>query len=168
VLVGHFGTFGALIADLLAPAAARVLRDHPAVRLLLIGRGSERFREQFIAAHPNLNDRVIATGELPPDAIPAYLRACDLLLQPFPDGVSSRRTSVMAGLANGVPVVTNLGDLSEPFWAQNGCVALGLDALPRLLADPAARADLGRRGQDAYRSHFSVKRLVSGLSGPRP
>ena len=32
-----------------------------------------------------------------------------LLRQPYPDGVSSRWTSVTAGLANRAPVVTNLG-----------------------------------------------------------
>ena len=44
--------------------------------------------------------------------------ACDLLVQPYPDGISSRRTSAMAGLALGVPVVTTTGHLTEPLWAE--------------------------------------------------
>ena len=52
------------------------------------------------------SDRVVAPGSLPAAAVTEYLRACDLVIQPYPDGVSSRRGTAMAALANGVPVVT--------------------------------------------------------------
>ena len=162
-LVGHFGTFGRLIADLVEPAAVALLREHAAARLLLIGRGSEAFRYHFAAAHPDVAGRVAATGELAACVIPAHLRACDLLLQPFPDGVSSRRTSVMAGLANGTAVATNVGPLSEPLWADTGCVAIGPDAATRLLADSAECAATAARGLDVYRSQFAVERLIARL-----
>src|SRR5512135_1070561 len=55
--------------------------------------------------------RVITPGPLPAPAIAEYLRACDLVLQPYPDGASGRRTTLMTALANGVPVVTTLGVL---------------------------------------------------------
>ncbi|MBY0461082.1 MAG: glycosyltransferase, partial [Gemmataceae bacterium] len=106
-LIGHFGTFGAVVADLLAPTAERVLRHLPDTRLILLGRGAGGFGDRFGAGAPGLAARVTAVGELPAPAVAAHLRACDLLVQPYPDGISCRRGSAMAGLANGVPLVSN-------------------------------------------------------------
>lgn len=176
LLVGHFGTFGPQIAERLAPAAARVVRDHPAARLLLIGRGSEQFGKPFAAAHPHLADRVTATGELAPESAAAHLRACDLLLQPFPDGISTRRGSVMAGLANGVPIVTNLGILSEPFWVGAPGVAVAATPDPEELAaaaravlalDPASRAAMGAAAAELYRSRFGIEHTIDRLRAAR-
>ena len=60
----------------------------------------------------------------------------------------------MAGLAHGLPVVTTLGRLSEPFSRRSNCArslpagdAAALVAVAEsLLADPAARTALARRG----------------------
>ena len=99
-LVGHFGTFGRLITDLLEPAVVALLRTDPRARSCSSAAGPMRISPISVAAHPDLAGRVSGTGELSPAAMAAHLRACDLLLQPYPDGVSSRRGSVMAGLAN--------------------------------------------------------------------
>lgn len=173
VLVGHFGTYGVWVAAPLADALARLLAARPDIHVLLLGRGGERFQKEFTAGHPGAAGRVTAAGELSPGDLAAHLRACDLLLQPFPDGVSGRRTSVMAGLANGVPVVTNLGPASEPLWAADAPAAAApapdpaavADLALRLLADPAARDSLGRRGRDYYERHFTPARTIATLLG---
>jgi glycosyltransferase involved in cell wall biosynthesis len=176
-LVGHFGTFGRLITDLLGPGATQLLRDSPVVRLLLIGRGSAQFREDMAAAHPDLATRVAATGELPAEAVATHLRACDLLLQPYPDGVTSRRTSVMAGLANGVPIVSNLGFLSEPLWAiaPGIAVAPGPDPIQIAAAargvlalSPLARAEMEEKAAELYRRTFSVEHTIARLRAVHP
>jgi glycosyltransferase involved in cell wall biosynthesis len=176
-LVGHFGTFGPLVADLLGPVAGRVLRDNPAARLLLIGRGSGEYRERLAAAEPDLAGRLAAAGGLPAAAVAAHLRACDVLAQPYPDGVSARRTSVMAGLANGVPVVTNLGFLSEPLWASAAGVVVAPGPAPEAVAaaagavlgmSDAARAELGRRGAELYAATFALERTIGRLRDPGP
>jgi glycosyltransferase involved in cell wall biosynthesis len=165
-VVGHFGTFGGLIADVLEPAARELLARRPRVHLLLIGRNSDAFRDRLGCP------RVTATGELPPDHLPASLRACDTLLQPYSDGISSRRTSVMAGLANGVPVVSNLGFLSEPLWASTDGVRVASGPDPAELAaavgelldlPPAARAAIGERGAHLYQTTFDVSHTVARL-----
>jgi glycosyltransferase involved in cell wall biosynthesis len=171
-LVGHFGTFGPLVADLLGPVAGRILRDNPAARLLLIGRGSDEYRDRLAAAEPDLAGRLAAAGMLPAAAVAAHLRACDVLVQPYPDGVSARRTSVMAGLANGVPVVTNLGFLSEPLWASAAGVVVAPGPTPGAVAaavgavlgiSDAARAELGRRAAELYQAAFALDRLIDRL-----
>ena len=174
-LVGHFGTFGRLITDLLEPAIVGLLRTDPLARVLLIGRGSERYRVHIGASHPDLAGRVAGTGELPPVVVAAHLRACDLLLQPYPDGVSSRRTSMMAGLANRVPVVTNLGGLSEPLWAASTGVAvvpgpypaaLTAAAVEVLALSPENRLALGARGAELYFREFTLERTIERLRNP--
>ena len=174
-LVGHFGRFGSLITDLLEPAIVALLRNDHRARVLLIGRGSEEYQDHIVAAHPDLAGRVIGTGELSSVGVAAHLRACDLLLQPYPDGVSSRRTSVMAGLANQVPVVTNLGALSEPFWATSTAVAVVPGPDPAALATAVAevlalssesRLSFGARGAELYRSEFSLERTIARLRKP--
>jgi glycosyltransferase involved in cell wall biosynthesis len=174
-LVGHFGTFGRLIAELLEPAIIGLFRSIPCAQVLLIGRRSERFHAHFSAAYPNLGGRLRWTGELPPSAVAAHLRACDLLLQPYPDGVSSRRGSVMAGLANGVPVVTNLGHLSEALWATAAGVevipspdpaALAATAAAILALPPEGRLALAARGAELYRTEFALERTIARLREP--
>lgn len=173
LLVGHFGTFGPPVLELVERTVVELLRLVPAATVLLVGRNGERFRDEFVKKHPELAGRLAAAGQLEPGAVAAHLRACDLLVQPYPDGVSSRRTSAMAGLANGVPVVTNLGALSEPVWVERRLVTTA-DPDPTtlarnaaaLLTDPAARAELGRRGADLYRDTFALEHTITRLRRP--
>ena len=167
--VGHFGTYGELIAAMLIPAIGELLRFTTA-DILLIGRGSREFLARLIALHPEFAGRISATGERPGPEVSAHLRSCDLLVQPYPDGISSRRTSAMAGLANGVPVVTNLGPLSEPLWTGGAVAGPPMPdpaALARcaaeLLGDPAAPAELGRRGAALYRETFAIEHTIARL-----
>lgn len=175
--VGHFGTFGSVITDLLEPAAVRVLGSRPDRVLVLIGRGGERYREELLGRHPDLAGRVFATGGLPPRGAADLIAGCDLLLQPYPDGVSARRTSAMAGLALGRPVVANPGVLTEPIWAETDGVVLAPSPDAAAVAaaaeavlglPPAERADLGRRAASFYRDHFSLEHTVTRLRSDPP
>jgi glycosyltransferase involved in cell wall biosynthesis len=172
-LVGHFGTYGPAITHLLGPALVRVLAGAPDVRVLLLGRGGADFADALARDHPDLAGRLVATGPLDARAVGAHVAACDVLVQPYPDGVSARRGSVMAGLALGQPVVTTEGQLTEPFWRATGAVAVAAPdelaaATLRLLADPPGRSELGRRAADLYRSRFTVEHTVRLLREPTP
>jgi glycosyltransferase involved in cell wall biosynthesis len=175
LLVGHFGTFGGPITDILTPTAIELLGLVSEASMLMIGRGSGPYRAQIVASHPELAGRVHATGELGGAEVAAALRACDVVLQPYPDGISARRGSAMAAIANGLPVVTNLGALSEPLWAEGAVSAApGPDpmAMARLaaglLCDPHARTELGHRAVELYRAMFSVERTIARLRSVNP
>jgi glycosyltransferase involved in cell wall biosynthesis len=169
-LLGHFGTFGESIAPLLTAILPALLADARR-SALLAGRGSEAFAASLIRSHPALASRVMATGALAAGDVPAYLAACDLLIQPYPDGVSSRRTTVMAGLAAGVPTVANEGPLSEPIWRETGAVCLVpaptpdafSDEVSRLLGNRGALKALGEAGARVYAVHFSLERTIETL-----
>jgi glycosyltransferase involved in cell wall biosynthesis len=173
LLLGHFGTYGRLLSNLLGPVVVQLLRKVCDLSIVLIGRGGESFREIVAHRHPELGDRVAATGSLHPADLSRHLQACDLLIQPFPDGVSSRRTTVMAALAHGRPVVTTTGGLTESLWSDSNAVALapagdwaGLVAMTlRALRDPDERDRLGARGAELYRDHFDLAHTIRALRG---
>jgi hypothetical protein len=171
VVVGHFGTFGPAISALLEEVFPALVAGDPARIGLLIGLGGEAFADRLLARYPVLRGRIRATGMLPADEIAAHLAACDLLVQPYPDGVSTRRTSLMAGLALGRPIVTTHGDLTEPLWQQSGAVALApagaaaafLAAAKELLCDARRRENLAAQGRAFYAACFSPQRLIATL-----
>jgi glycosyltransferase involved in cell wall biosynthesis len=172
-VVGHFGTYGGRTADLLFGALPEVLDACPASVGLLIGPGGEAFAERLVAARPELHGRLAATGTLTDTDASLHLRACDLLVQPYPGGVTGRRTSVMAALAHGVPVVTTSGDMTEPLWDESEAVATAPEgdagalagASAALLGDPDARARLVQAGRRLYERRFAVERTIEILTG---
>ena len=169
-LVCHFGTYGPSVSRALGPVVREVLDRRPEVRLVLLGVGGDRWRGELAGGRADWHARVIAPGALSAPLIAEYLRACDLVIQPYPDGASSRRGSLMAALANGVPVVTTIGVLSEPVWA-DGAVAfapagdpgqlarLALDLLDR----PDRLAELGLAGRRLYEDRFAIRHTVATL-----
>jgi glycosyltransferase involved in cell wall biosynthesis len=172
-LAGHFGTYGAHVAEELRAILPALASRRPDARIALVGDGGPAFLAELERSAPEVARCAFATGRLDPDATAAALRACDVLLQPYPDGITTRRTSVMAGLANGVATVTSEGPLTEAVWAETGAVRLVrvgnasafAEAADVLLRDAAARAALGRRAADVYQTRFSMPHTIAVLRG---
>jgi glycosyltransferase involved in cell wall biosynthesis len=172
-LVGHFGTHGPLVTSLLDEAIVLAAGAHPSARFLLIGSGSEAFRSALVERDRSLADRVSATGALNSAELAAHIAACDVLLQPYPDGVTSRRTTTMAGLFARVPVVTTQGKLTERFWrdempvklASVGDVRAIVQHILQLLADPVERRRQADAGREVYDRWFDVRHTVAALAG---
>ncbi|MCY1016818.1 glycosyltransferase family 4 protein [Pyxidicoccus sp. MSG2] len=172
--LGHFGTYGALTVGPLEAVLVPLLRAGAERKALLLGRGSRAFGEALGARHPELAGRWVTRDSLAPEDVVAHLAACDVLVQPYPDGVSARRTTTMAGLALGRPLVTNTGHLTEPMWRGLGAVELVEGTAPeplvaateRLLSDVAARTALGERAARVYRERFALERTLEALLRP--
>lgn len=170
-IAGHFGTYGAAITTLLTPILRRLLTELPSLSVALIGRGSTAYRGELIAADPADEHRLSAFDDLTRDEVSAQIQACDLMLQPFPDGASSRRTSLMACLAAAAPVVTTYGDLSEPVWqTQRVCAAVAVrddaavvEIAKQWLSDPQLRRSVGSQAAAYYQAHFSLDRTIEIL-----
>jgi glycosyltransferase involved in cell wall biosynthesis len=174
-LMGHFGTHGTLVTSLLEPILVALADDPVPQPVLLLGLKSEKFRDELIRKHPSLEARlkasIHATGALAPEQLSWHLSACDLMLQPYPDGVSSRRTSVMAGLSHGKPVVTTSGILTEDLWMSSGAVAIapagdtsGFLRLARgLRENRVERERLGARAKRLYDDRFALERTIQTL-----
>jgi glycosyltransferase involved in cell wall biosynthesis len=172
LVVGHFGTYGEQITPLVARCFAELADRRPALRFLCLGRNSDRFVAELESGYPVLQHRVTCAADIAADEIGAHLRVCDLVVQPFVEGVTSRRTSLMAALANGRPTVTTAGPLTEEIWAEDGGVAMApagddtalVDLADALLEDPVRRAALGRDGQRLYDTRFALRHVLHHLT----
>jgi glycosyltransferase involved in cell wall biosynthesis len=169
--IGHFGTFGQHIAEPLAAIIPAIAERCPDAEIHLIGRGSIEFCQRLEKLGVVPKGRLHATGEMEPLAISRQLLACDLLIQPFPDGVSTRRTSAMCGLALGFPMITQRGALTESIWQESGAVRLVNGASPeawasavwQLLDSKEERARLGEAARALYQQRFSLARTIDLL-----
>ena len=175
-LVGHFGTYGVHVSAELRRVLPEILRADTRRVGVLIGRDSEKFAASLVHAHPFLAARIRAIGYLAPEEAAAQLAACDLLIQPYPDGVSTRRTSVMAGLALGRPIVTTAGALTEGVWRESQAVALVpaenpaafIDAAEFLLTNTNEREAYGVRARAFYAAHFALDQTICRLRAESP
>lgn len=170
LLIGHFGTFGRLIRPLLDDAIPSVL-DAVESHVLLIGRGSDEVAADIRRRWPVHAARVTGTGALSARDLSHHVAACDLMLQPYPDGISSRRTSAMVALAHGRPLVTTVGPLSEPLWSDapgvTTCAVGDATALARACAQMATRPapDLSDAMRALYASRFDLAHTITKLRG---
>jgi glycosyltransferase involved in cell wall biosynthesis len=171
VLIGHFGTFGSFIAPQIESVFPLVLTANRERVGLLLGTGSDQFLRGLIERYPEFAGRVFASGSLPARELANHLAACDLLIQPYPDGVATRRTTVMAGLALGIPIVTTTGPMTEPVWSQERLVVMSTNNSPQaiamateeLLQNAPARRTLGLRGREGYVRLFSMDCAIATL-----
>jgi glycosyltransferase involved in cell wall biosynthesis len=123
-LVGHFGAYDRYLVRLMLQLLPLLLSGHDKISVMLLGKGSMELRARLIEQHPHLSDYVAATGTLTGPEISRHISACDVMLQPYQDGVSSRRSSTMTALSHGVPAVTTQGKATEHIWAESGAVSL--------------------------------------------
>ena len=112
-------------------------------------------------------------GRLPAEAVSRHLRAMDVHLTPFIDGVSTRRGSFMAGLQHGVPTVATRGPLTDDLLNdQDGkAVLLAPVQAPAEFAEqvinlwrrPERRRAMGRAGRALYNTHFRFDAIAAKL-----
>jgi glycosyltransferase involved in cell wall biosynthesis len=170
-LVGHFGTFGSEVAPMLTAALTSLMEHGAGIRAVCVGSGSDAFVRSLDDAAPTLRGRAIATGRMSARDAAVVLSSCDLLLQPYPDGVTTRRTSTMAGLVNARAIVTTTGHLTEPVWAETGAVALAgardkgslVRVAQALLSDEKKREALAARGEQVYLERFALAHTIRTL-----
>ena len=148
--------------DLLLESAARLRREYPTLRWLVVGEGAERSALEAQRSRLGLDDVVDLAGERfsPADA----LRRAAIAVQPSRnEGFGS---AVLLALALGVPVVAaSTGGLVDALASGGGLLvppgsAMELaDGVKRLLEDPDLRASMSDEGREAAQQ-FDVPRLV--------
>jgi len=172
-VVGYFGTLGAgKQPDWIFDTWRAANRSGIRTALAVIG------GKPTVPVTPEEQALYRPLGYLDEPAVSRALQALDLLLLPFEDGVAERRTTITAGLAHGVPILTTLGSSTGStlraarFFAAASATdpqAFQAEAV-RLLRDPAARARLSAAAVDAYARDFSwdvvARRLLARIRGP--
>jgi glycosyltransferase involved in cell wall biosynthesis len=164
-------TYDVHVREVLQRLAPQLIRAAPTSRLLLLGRGSDVFAADLRERLPELEHRVVGVGTLEADALSAHLQACDLMVQPYGDGASTRRSTLMAALIHGVPVVTTVGRLSEPFWSSSRAVSAvpagDVDAAVALATDAGRRHDQSVAARGLYAARFDVAHVITALREDR-
>ena len=102
-------------------------------------------------------------GYLKPQEVSRCLHAADLIALPFIDGASERRTTLMAGLAHGIPTVTTSGHNTGPTlrqanWLVTSPVASReafVENVVALLADESRRRTVGAAGRAQHDAAYS-------------
>jgi len=139
-----------------------------------MGRGSQEFRKHLVELHPAFEKTLFATGPLAPDALSNHIAACDLLIQPYPDGATTRRTSLMVGLSHGKAIVTTSSEETERVWMDfvpvrltpSGDAGAFVQVLSELLDDPEERARMSQAAEKLYRERFDISHTVAELRSP--
>ena len=170
-LFGHFGTYGRDTCAALTRILAQLLPRAPESRVLLLGLGGDAFADQLRRDLGPPASRVHATGALDLEALSLHLQACRVLVQPYTDGASTRRGTLMAALAHGIPVATTYGRLSEPFWRDSEAVTAVpagddagiVEAAVTLAVDPVRTDRQARAARQLYEARFDVRHAIQAL-----
>ncbi len=165
VTVGYFGFVNpAKGIDTLMEGFALARRGKPRLRLIMICELNktvpyhQELRERISRA--DLRDFVTLTGKLDDAQAAERLAHCDIVALPFRDGVSLRRTTLMAALALSCPVISTIATVPPKNVVAGRDLVLippgDTEALARVIVeladDPAQRALLGRHAREAARA----------------
>ena len=159
-IAGYFGAGGEYAEHALAAAMPALMHQAADLTVLCLGRGSERVAERVghSVSHPSA---VIPTGSLSRRSLSLHLQVCDVLVQPYVDGVSGRRTTTISALEHGIPVATTVGALSEPFWRTAPAVEVveasrpsAIGSATLMLLEPARNTQGRSSALTLYRARF--------------
>lgn len=170
-LVGHFSRHSPHVKDLLLPVIPQVLATQKNVSFLLIGEGSDDFRRELLKGSPQFEARLLATGPIDSRSVSLHISACDLLCQPYADGICGRHGAAIGVLSHRKPIVTTIGAATEPFWAQDKAVELVdlsdpiklVHAIEKLVSDPLLRQELGQKALSFYHRRLDVNLLIERI-----
>ena len=155
------GEPGSRETNLIIPAVATASEKLGTLRLSVFGRHAELRESDLRAGFQKVPVQLSVEGVVDPDQVVQKLSACDLLLF-VRGGISSRRSSAIAGIACGLPVVALAGSETAPPVTDAGVLLIPhadpqliAAALVRVLSDSALRSELASRSRAAYQQHFS-------------
>ena len=109
-------------------------------------------------------------GFLEPELAAARIKAMDVLLCPFSDGISARRGSAICGLQQGIPVVSNIGPSTDRIfkeWNRKGvCLSEGglegfVSTFREVAANSGLRSLVSRGARAFYEKTFSWEKIAS-------
>lgn len=147
-------------------AAREILATCPETHFVIVGDGPTRETIERQIAELGLNDRIHLLGTR--SDTPDILAGLDVFVLTSLN--EANPVSILEALACGVPVVSpNVGSIHETvidnqtgILTKPGSASETAEAVVRLLSDPETARDLGRRGRNQVRHHWSLQAMVSG------
>jgi glycosyltransferase involved in cell wall biosynthesis len=161
------GPAGSEEVDRIGNALGYAAKSLGKIRLMVAGRNSEEAGRQLQQELANTGVEVVVHGVLPAGEIARVLGACDVMLFPR-GGISSRRSSALAGIACGLPVIASEGPETAAPLTEAGVVLLPAGAneefgpaLVRVLTDNTFRETLAKQSRLAQERHFSWSAIAA-------
>jgi phosphatidyl-myo-inositol dimannoside synthase len=159
--------------DVAIRALARLAGELPALRYVVVGRGSDEARLRELAVAEGVAERVIFTGALTDDEIAeAYATATVYVGLSRMEGefdvegfgiafVEAGASGVpsVAGRSGGVPSAVRHGETGILVTPDDALSAA--DAIASLLRDPARRAAMGAAARRAVETHYNWDRVAA-------
>ena len=171
VVAGFVGTFGPWHGVIELSKAIKTIPSHVPVRFLIVGSGSLYGEVEKLLEAERASGRVIFTGAVAHERVPALLDACDILIAPhvpLADGSEffGSPTKIFEYMAMGKAIVASrLGQIGEvlrheemALLVEPGNVKELAAAIVRLVESDELRARLGPKARDAaVREHTWVQ-----------
>jgi glycosyltransferase involved in cell wall biosynthesis len=158
--------------------------DRSTAHLLWIGRSRQAILDFWTIRCGLSADLVDIHAGLSNEDVSRLLHQSDVSLAPIVDGVSTRRTTVMAALCHGLPVIGTDGACTDDVFRRSEACLLSapsdapafLRHVQALLADPGRRSHMRRAARALYERHFTwdaiarayVAQASGGVGETRP
>jgi glycosyltransferase involved in cell wall biosynthesis len=180
MLAGFVGTFGPWHGALALAEAITLIPAEARIRFLMVGSGKERDEAMRIVREGGADGRVIFTGTVAHDRVPALLDACDVLVSPhvpLADGSEffGSPTKLFEYMAMGKGIVASrlgqiadvLADEETALLVEPGDARALSEAIIRLAKSPELRGRLGaaarREAVSLYTWRHNAERVLSAF-----
>jgi len=137
------------------------------IRLLVFGRHAELREQDLRCGLQALPVDLTVEGVLSDQEVVKRFRACDVMLF-VRQAISSRRSSAIAGIACGVPMIAYSGEETAPPITDAGVLLVSpsstqelKDGLFRLLSDAELRKQLATLNRSVYQDHFAWSAIAA-------
>jgi len=161
------GEQGAIETRKILAAIQNAAKTVGKLRLSVFGRHAELRQEALRKGLEDYPVELSVEGVLDDKQIVDRIRECDVLLF-VRGGISTRRSSAIAGISCGLPMVAFVGDETSWPFMEAGVILVSPsdprelnDALVRLLSHADLRAGLSRVNQLIYNEHFAWTVIAS-------
>jgi glycosyltransferase involved in cell wall biosynthesis len=116
---------------------------------------------------------IVSPGFLTPEDLSAWLQLTDIFLMPHISGLSAKRSTLMAALQHGLPVVGTKGPMTDPFWGELPGVVLTpmpgakafANSVLKLSHSEGLRKEIGEQNHLYFEQHFTWDRIADGFLG---
>lgn len=156
--------------DTVTGAVTRLLAEGHDVSLTLIGQPGPESDDARAWTESSPGGAVVMTGVLDRCELSRALASMDMLAFPDPDGPASRKSTLAAALAHGLPIIAFDGPGRWAAAIASGAVVIAPNdahglalALATLVSSAAARVEQGARALAFSHEHLDPRAVVDGV-----
>ncbi len=166
--VGSFAVYQGV--DLMFTSIPYVVHDYPLVRFIVIGGSdTEILERKAVLAKNGMDEKVSFLGKVPPDMLPNYLAASDILLSPRVSGVNTP-LKILDYMKVGRAIVATDVESNRLLVDENTAVLakpepeLFAVAIASLAMDQSKRDAIGKAGRHLYETRYNFQQYRQRLA----